>query len=204
MTLEIWFSFMLAAMIMCFTPGPTTLLVLGQALNHGKKSVLPLIAGTMSGDILVMSFSFIGMGAVLATSSTLFLIVKYLGALYLIYLGIKAWRSSEINQFTSPNMTNKKAIYREALVVTALNPKGIIFFMAFFPLFINSEKALLPQMLILASSFMFISMLTVACYSLGSGVLRHKMHSKVFQRTFSKVSGGLLISAGLITCTMQK
>ena len=93
MELEVWISFLIASLVLCFTPGPIVFLVMGQAMQYGKKSVAPLIAGVILGDLIVMCLSMVGVGALLAASATLFTLVKYLGAGYLIYLGIKSWRS---------------------------------------------------------------------------------------------------------------
>jgi len=204
MSIEVWISFVLASMMLCFTPGPTVFLVMGQSLNHGKKSVIPLVTGVLSGDIIAMSISFAGLGALLATSSVLFSAFKWIAAGYLVYLGLKAW-------FTKANMeeldtTQKKngKIFKEALVVTALNPKGIIFFIAFFPLFINTNNAALPQMLIMGLSFLAVSVLSASFYSFFSGYLRSKVKSVKFQKAFNKISGSMLIGAGAVTATLQK
>ena len=98
----------------------------------------------------------------------------------------------------------RNSVYLHALMVTALNPKGIIFFMAFFPLFINASDPALPQMLVLAVSFLAVSTVSVSFYALSSGFLRSKVGSVKFQNGFNKVSGGMLIGAGAITATIQK
>lgn len=204
MSIEVWLSFVAASMVLCFSPGPTVFLVMGQALTHGKKSVVPLIGGTLSGDVIAMSFSFAGVGALLATSATLFTVLKWLGAAYLIFLGVKALFSKVgDNESTAPAM-EKGSVFRNALVVTALNPKGIIFFMAFFPLFITPERPVLGQMLILASTFLVVSTLSVSSYAVFSGVLRSKVSSKGFRNAFNKASGGLLIGAGAVTASLQR
>ena len=204
MSIDVWISFIAASMVLCFTPGPTVCLVMGQALEHGKKSVVPLITGTLSGDVIAMSFSFLGMGALLATSATLFNILKWLGAAYLIYLGIKAFRSKVSITENHPKKIQKGSVYLNALFVTALNPKGIMFFIAFFPLFINPNAPVTPQMLILALSFLVISTLSVSFYATFSGVLRNKVSSVKFQNGFNKVSGCMLVGAGAFTATIKK
>ena len=203
MSIEVWVSFIAAAMVLCFSPGPTVFLVMGQALAHGKKSVTPLVAGTLSGDLVAMTCSFFGMGAILATSATLFNLFKWAGALYLFYLGIKAFRTKVSTSNIEHTAMEKGAVYRHAFLVTALNPKGVIFFLAFFPLFIDVSLPALPQMLIMGVSFLFVSTLSVTSYALFSGVLRNKVSSVRFQNGFNKVSGGLLVGAGAITATLQ-
>ncbi|NRA54800.1 MAG: LysE family translocator [Gammaproteobacteria bacterium] len=201
MTIELWVSFIGASMILCFSPGPTVFLVMGQALAHGKRSVVPLVAGALAGDLIAMGFSFIGIGVLLATSAALFTLLKWVGALYLIYLGLKAWRSKAT--INPPRRLKRSSVFFNALIVTALNPKGIIFFLAFFPLFINANAPLLPQMAILVGSFLAVSTVSVSFYATSSAALRHRVSSINFQNSFNKVSGGMLIGAGAITASIE-
>jgi len=204
MSIEVWISFVLASMVLCLSPGPTVFLVMGQSLNHGKTSAVPLVAGVLSGDIIAMAVSFAGLGALLATSATLFGIFKWIAAAYLFYLGIKAWRSKVSTGTLEAGSVEKAKMFKEALVVTALNPKGIIFFIAFFPLFIDATKPALQQMLIMATTFLFVSAFSASFYSIFSGLLRSKVKSKKFQSVFNKISGTMLVGAGSITATLQK
>lgn len=192
-------------MLLCFTPGPTVFLVMSQALSHGKKSAFPLVAGVLSGDLIAMSLSLIGVGALLAASAALFNVIKWLGAVYLIYLGIKSWRTKiiESDEVTEKSII-KRSVYRDSLIVTALNPKGIIFFMAFFPLFIEPSNDALPQMTVLALSFLVVSATSASFYALFAGYLRSKVSSVKFQNGFNKVSGSMLVGTGAITASIQK
>jgi len=201
LTIEVWLSFIAASMILCFSPGPTVFLVMAQALSHGKRSVVPLVAGALSGDLIAMGVSFIGIGALLATSAALFTVLKWLGAIYLIYLGVKAWRNKPTTQ--PPKTLNGRSVYLNVLVVTALNPKGILFFIAFFPLFINANADLFPQMAVLIGSFLGVSTLSVSFYATSSAVLRHRIRSIKFQNRFNKLSSAMLIGAGVITATIE-
>ena len=204
MTIEVWISFVFASTILCFTPGPTVFLVMGQSLNHGKKSVLPLVTGVLSGDVIAMGVSFAGLGVLLATSAVLFSLFKWIAAGYLIYIGLKAWRSKvAVENINIAHNTNGK-IFKQALFVTALNPKGIIFFIAFFPLFIDANIAVLPQMIIMALSFLLVSVLSASFYSLFAGYLRSKVKSVKSQKVFNKISGSMLMGAGTVTATLQK
>jgi len=204
MSVEIWISFVLACVILCFTPGPTVFLVMGQSLNHGKKSVIPLIAGVLFGDVIAMSISFAGLGVLLATSSVLFSFFKWIAAAYLIYIGIKAWISKTDTEITDQVNAKSVKIFKQALIVTALNPKGIIFFIAFFPLFLNVDRSTMPQMLMLAFTFLLVSVLSASFYSLFSGYLRSKVKTEKFQKVFNKVSGSMLVGAGTLTASLQK
>lgn len=205
MSAEVWLSFIAAALVLCLTPGPTVLIVVGKALQHGKRSVLPLLAGVLAGDVVAMSLSLLGVGVILQTSAEAFTVFKFACAGYLIYLGIKSWRSKP-----SADMLNTKndsrpsgVIFRQTFLVTALNPKGIIFFLAFFPLFINPEMAALPQMLTLGATFLLASAAGVTFYAFSAGFLRTSLRSEKTQRAVNRVSGGLLVSAGVATAAMR-
>ena len=204
MTIEVWVSFVLASVVLCFTPGPTVFLVMGQSLSHGKKSVIPLVTGVLSGDVIAMGISFAGLGVLLSTSAFLFGLFKWIAAAYLIYLGVKAWGSKvAMDNIDIVHKQNRK-IFKEALIVTALNPKGIIFFIAFFPLFIDVNKAALPQMIVLALTFLSVSVLSASFYSIFSGYLRSRVQSVKSRKVFNKISGSLLMGAGTVTATLQK
>ena len=142
MNLEMWIAFVLAAMVILVIPGPTIILVVSQAITHGRRSMIPLTTGVLLGDLTAMTFSLLGLGAILSASAGLFVLLKWIGALYLIYLGIKLWRSNPGGG--SIVLTEKggsaRSLFKSAFIVTALNPKSIAFFVAFLPQFINPKS----------------------------------------------------------------
>ncbi len=204
MSIEIWISFIFASLILCFSPGPTVLLVIGQSLNHGKKSVVPLVTGVLSGDLVAMSLSFAGLGVLLATSAILFNIFKWIAAAYLFYLGIKAWRTKSNAEKFKTMSIKKGKMFKDAMLVTALNPKGIIFYSAFFPLFIDTKKPVIPQLTIITVSFLLVAVASTTFYSTFSGYLGSKVKSPRFQSTFNKANGTMLMGAGVVTASFQK
>jgi len=203
MSFEMWLPFLAACIFLCFTPGPTVFLVIGQALSYGKKSVIPLASGVLAGDVIAMSLSFMGLGVLLTTSAELFSLLKWTGAIYLIYLGLRTFVSKPSDPKLTGIEMNSRSVFRNALIVTALNPKGIVFFLAFFPLFMDTNKEVVPQMMTMASTFLFVSLLSVTSYAIFSGVIRSKVTSDKFQSLFNKMSGGLLIGAGALTATIK-
>ena len=98
MSLEIYIAFVIAAEIILVIPGPTIILVVSQAIAHGRKSVIPLVTGVLAGDFTAMTLSLLGLGAVLSASAALFVLLKWIGALYLIYLGVKLWRTDPVGR----------------------------------------------------------------------------------------------------------
>lgn len=206
MTIEVWLAFIAVVLVFALIPGPTVILVVGQAITHGKKSVLPLVTGVLCGDFVAMSFSLLGLGAILATSATLFFILKWFGVGYLIYLGIKTWR--EKPSFDSVSLegvsVSKKKMFQSSFLVTALNPKGIVFFVAFFPQFLNPGTEAAPQLLILMVTFLAVVATTITPFAIFSGLVSHKIQSYHARKNLNRVGGGALIGAGLLTSAMQR
>lgn len=208
MTIEVWMTFVAVVIVIVFAliPGPTVILVVGQAISTGKKSVFPLVAGVLLGDFVAMSVSLLGLGAILATSSTLFIILKWFGVAYLIYLGISAWREEpEVNttSFKDKNVSKMK-LFKSSFLVTALNPKDIVFFVAFLPQFVNPASAALPQLLILMFTFLAIVATTITSFALFAGLIRYRIQSYSARKKLNRLGGSALIGAGLITSTMQR
>ena len=102
MTIESWIAFLLATAVMLAIPGPTILLVIGQSLGVGRRNALPLVAGVALGDLTAITLSLAGLGALLATSSLAFTALKWAGAAYLVYLGVKLWRAPVSAEATPP------------------------------------------------------------------------------------------------------
>jgi threonine/homoserine/homoserine lactone efflux protein len=152
--LETWATFALAAEILLLIPGPTILLVVAYALAHGRTATVPLVVGVGLGDLTAMVFSFIGLGVLLQTLATLFVFLKWAGAAYLVYLGIQLWRTQpkplEFSEIATTSQTQGSMLWH-TWVTTALNPKGIVFFIAFVPQFLDREAEFLPQVLLLGS-----------------------------------------------------
>ena len=204
MTIEILLTFIIAVIVFCIIPGPTVILVIGQALSHGKKSVVPLVAGVLFGDFIAMSLSLLGLGVILAASATLFFILKWFGVLYLIYLGVKTFRENPVDFKIENNNFSQKDMFQSAFLVTALNPKDIMFFVAFLPQFVSSESSALPQLVILMFTFLFIVALNISFYTVFAGKISHKIQNYQARKRLNRIGGNSLIGAGLITATIQR
>lgn len=206
MSVEIWAAFVLAAGIVLIIPGPTIILVISQSIAHGRKAVLPLAAGVVVGDFTAMTLSLLGLGAILASSAALFSILKWIGAAYLIYLGINLWRAdpgkAEIN-LSQPTASNTSHFNR-AFIVTALNPKSIAFFVAFLPQFVRTQSHAFEQFVILGATFLVLAGVNAFLYGFFAGQLRDAMLNTGVRRLFSRCGGSALIGAGLLTATLQR
>jgi threonine/homoserine/homoserine lactone efflux protein len=205
-SIEIWAAFVVAAGVVLIIPGPTIILVISQAIANGRRAVLPLAAGVTLGDFTAMTLSLLGLGAILAASAALFSVLKWIGAAYLIYLGIKLWRSNpEKHEIRlSATGTSKRSLFKSAFIVTALNPKSIAFFVAFLPQFVSAQSETFPQFLVLGATFLFLAALNATLYALFAGQLRDTMQNARVRRWFDRCGGSALIGAGLVTATLQR
>lgn len=205
MTLELYLAYLVATLVVLAIPGPTIMLVVSYALTQGRKSAFASVMGVGLGDATAAVASLLGLGAVLATSATAFSLLKWIGAAYLIWLGIKMWRTP--SQALSPQKVADvpiRKIFWHAYVVTALNPKGIIFFMAFLPHFIAPQAAVVPQLFLLGTTFVILGILNAAVYAFAAATLGQKLRSPSLMRLVNRVGGTFLISAAAMTATLQK
>ena len=139
MPIELWFAFVGASAVLLIIPGPTILTVISYSMAHGRRANVPLVAAVALGDSTALVVSLLGLGALLATSAFWFTVVKWVGGLYLLYLGVKLLRagisSTELAPPAAPG--SRWRLFANTYLVTALNPKGIVFFVAFLPQFIS-------------------------------------------------------------------
>ena len=206
MSIEVWAAFAAAATVVLVVPGPTIILVAGQAMSHGKKSVFPLVAGVTAGDFAAMTLSLLGMGAVLAASAALFSALKLFGALYLVYLGLKLFRSTPGENRIGPSEARKDgfSLFRKAFVVTSLNPKSIVFFVAFLPQFVDTAQPVLPQLLVLGGTFLTLGTINAAIYGILAGHFREKIAKKGPGVWLNRCGGTVLIGAGVFTAAFAE
>ena len=206
MSLELWIAFVIAAEIILVIPGPTIILVVSQAIAHGRRSVIPLVAGVLAGDFTAMTLSLLGLGAVLSASAALFVTLKWIGALYLIYLGIKLWRFDSVNGATAvtPRDESPGGLFKGAYIVTALNPKSIAFFIAFLPQFIDHQTSTTAQFLILGVTFLTMATMNAALYAVFAGHLRDTMKKTRVRKVFDRCGGTALIGAGVLTAALER
>lgn len=195
MTLDTWLGFLLATAVMLAIPGPTILLVIGQSLGSGRRHALPLVAGVALGDLTAITLSLAGLGVLLAASATAFAVLKWTGAAYLVYLGVKLWRAPVSAEATPP--LRAPAAFRQAYAVTALNPKGIAFFVAFVPQFVSPEAPFLPQAAVLVGSFVALAAANALLYALLAGQASSLVRRPSVRRGFNRAGGGVLVGAGL-------
>ena len=195
MTFHAWLTFVLATTVLLAIPGPTVLMVIGQSLGAGRKRALPLVAGVALGDLTAMSLSLAGLGTLLAASAAAFTLLKWIGAAYLVYLGVMLWRAPVSTDAAPP--LGQAAAFRQAFVVTALNPKGIAFFVAFVPQFMTPSAAFLPQAVILVVSFVTMASASAFLWATLAGRVSSMVRRSSVRRGFNRAGGGVLVGAGV-------
>ena len=203
MTLESWAAFTAASAVLLIIPGPTVLLVVSYALGQGWRTVLPMTVGVALGDFTAMTLSMLGLGALLATSATLFTIVKWVGAAYLVYLGIGLWRAGgTLDAAPRTDAVSAATMLGHAWLVTALNPKSITFFVAFLPAFLDPKADFLTQMAVFETTFLVLAFANAFGYALVAARARGFVADPRAIGVVNKVGGGLLIGAGAATVTL--
>lgn len=207
-SIEHWLAFAAASAIMLAIPGPTILLVISYALGHGRKTTGAIVAGVALGDFTAMTASMLGLGALLATSAGIFTVLKWIGAAYLIWLGLKLWRapvaSTEATTETETARERPLRIFLHTYVVTALNPKSIVFFVAFLPQFLDTTLPLVPQMVIFEVTFLVLATLNASTYALMASAARKTIRKPNIQKIVNRTGGSLLIGAGVLTAGLRR
>ena len=201
-------TFALASLVIVMTPGPTVLLALSNGAYVGFTRSGYGIMGAILSDAVLITAAAIGLGAILATSAFWFTVVKYVGVLYLVWLGVQMIRSSGLSQASenTPNFGTPQTattLFRKSFMVAAMNPKGYLFFTAFLPQFLSTSAPLFTQYVTLAVIFMVIDAAVMAAYAgLGSRAIRFLSESGAVW--LNRSCGGLLIGLGATLAFFQR
>lgn len=199
MSIELWLAFVSASAVLLIIPGPTILTIIGYSISHGRRANVPLVVAVVLGDSTAMAVSLVGLGALLANSAFWFTAVKLAGGLYLLYLGLKQLRAglSQVKPTISEKPGSRWRLFANTYLVTALNPKGIIFFVAFLPQFIRSDTSVTQQLWVLAVTFVALAALNATLYAVFAGAAGRILTSPRAQRRFNLAGGSLLSIAGV-------
>lgn len=184
-----------------FIPGPATLLTVARATSSGTKVGIATGAGIAAGDAIHTFMAIVGISAIIAASATLFSIVKYLGAAYLVYLGIQAILSKTPADPTVARalpITARKA-FRQAILAEVLNPKTALFFLAFLPQFVHPENGSVAlQLTMLGVIFMLLGLLSCVVFAVSAGSLGNYLRrNPAVLKWQGKVVGGIYCALGV-------
>jgi threonine/homoserine/homoserine lactone efflux protein len=204
MPIETWLAFAAASAVLLVIPGPTILLVVSYALGQGWRTALPMAVGVALGDFTAMTLSMLGIGALLMASAALFTALKWLGAAYLVWLGIKLFRAGgTLGAEPRRDAASAARMLGHAWLVTALNPKSITFFVAFLPQFLDRNADFWTQMAIFEATFLILAFCNAFGYALVASRARSVFASERAIRVFNRTGGSLLVGAGVATVAMR-
>jgi len=204
MTFSNWLIFCGVALLVTFTPGPAVLLAISNSLAAGPRRAMISSFGNVVGLFMVSAVAMAGMGVILATSAAAFMALKIAGAAYLVYLGVKQWRS-KTSAFSALRTSNNASrsqgstlrLFGQGITIALTNPKSILFFSALFPQFLSHDAPVLEQFAVLTTTFAACAVLSHVCYVLLARALKNHFASPVRARLFNRVSGGAFVVLGL-------
>jgi homoserine/homoserine lactone efflux protein len=198
-SVELWVAFVFAAAIVLAIPGPTILTVISYSVAHGRRANVPLVLAVAFGDSTAVLASLFGLGALLSISAFWFTVVKWAGGAYLIYVGAKLVHAGIASaDAAAPSVpTSRWRLFANTYVVTALNPKSIVFFVAFLPQFIDRSASVTEQSWVLATTFVSMAAINAALYAVFARSARKVLASPRAQRHFNLAGGALLMVAGI-------
>jgi threonine/homoserine/homoserine lactone efflux protein len=207
MTWQVWSAFALIETVLCLTPGPAVLLVLSQALTRGAAKAIWSIVGILTANTLYFILSATGIGAILLASYDLFFAIKWIGAGYLVWLGVSAFlgKSKTLSvRRSSATPTPGRRLFFNGFVLQMSNPKALLFFTALLPQFINPRAAIVPQVAILALTSVFIEFFVQLIYAVLAGRAALWAQEPRFARIADRISGALLITAGIGMAALRR
>ena len=209
MDFHTWLLYTTVAFVAILSPGPAVLLAINNSITHDMKAVAFSTLGNVLGLFVLSSAAMLGLGVLLNTSIILFTSLKIIGAVYLIYIGVKQFRNIA-NIFNTVNLNAKKssthyiAIFKKGFLICITNPKPIIFFTALFPLFLKPEAPLVAQFFILTLTFMVLSFSTLMSYAFFARSLKSWFLTNNRATWFNRISGAIFVALGLGLLGMER
>ena len=196
MPLDTWLIYLAASIGLSLSPGPNGLLALTHGALYGHRMTRFTILGGVLGFVALMALSMFGIGALIKASVTWLVVLKWVGGAYLVWLGVQVWRSPPISPQVdaAEPAPPARVLFRQGALSAATNPKGLLFFSAFLPLFIDPARSLLLQFAILAGTFVLTEVIT----EYGLALTAHRIRPWLARvgRHFNKVCGGLFVAIG--------
>jgi len=197
MSLHTWLIYLLASIGLSLSPGPNGLLALTHGVLHGRRMALFTIAGGVLGFVTVIGLSLFGIGALLQSSLTWLTALKWCGGAYLVWLGIQVWRAPAVGLEVAGHAEARSggSLFRQGLLSAVTNPKGVLFFAAFLPQFIDPHRGLLIQFAVMAGTFAVTETLTELFIATMAGRIAPWL--KRVGRRFNHACGGVFVAIGV-------
>lgn len=195
-------AFLLSSLLLAVTPGPAVIYIVARTLSQGRLAGLASVAAVVLGNLVNVLAAALGLAALFAVSSLAFAVMKYAGAAYLVYLGVRALRArpaAATQAAPAPGSAGLKRVFRDGFVVALFNPKTTLFFAAFLPQFMDPAIAALPQSVALGGTFVLIAATTDCCYVLAAAALLPLLsRARGAQAVGRYLTGGALIGLGVL------
>lgn len=206
MTIQSWLIYLICVLAATATPGPAVLFIMTNTTMFGWKKAIYAALGNIFGLLVLGVIAVTGLGALLNTSEIIFNLVKYAGAAYLVYLGLKLFfqKGLELNNkqgHLSPPEKSAITIFSQATGVAMSNPKAIVFLTALFPQFLQIEQPLIPQFSILISTLMFFSFVALMFYALLAHKAKFWLMNPSRIKKFNRISGSVFVGFGTLLAT---
>jgi homoserine/homoserine lactone efflux protein len=196
MHLDLYFGFVLATTILILIPGPNVSLIMANSIAHGTRYGLLTVIGTSSAIIVQLALTVLGLSATLGMLAGWFEWVRWIGVVYLLYLGIRQWRAPPVDlTHTRPQPRSVRVIALRGFLISLTNPKTLLFYGAFFPQFLSPDAPFAPQVALLSVTFFVIAAGLDSAWALLAGRLRGLLAIRGTLR--NRLSGGFLIGAGI-------
>ena len=198
MDLDTWLIYLLAATGLSLSPGPNGLLALTHGALHGRRKALYTISGGACGFVAVIALSMFGIGALLKASLTWLTVLKWVGGAYLVWLGILVWRSPPIGIDVGASAPPRAgwSLFQQGVLSALTNPKGLLFFSAFLPQFIDPARGLFVQFLVMAGPFAVIEIATEML--IANAAHRISPWLQRVGRRFNQACGGVFVAIGAL------
>ena len=202
MDLTTWLAYLGVVSLLIATPGPSCLLATLHGYQYGVKKTNATIIGDVTGSFILMLISALGLGVLLASSDTLFIVLKIAGAAYLVYLGVQTWRKPVTT--TDPLAVDNKAdestrqLFKKGLITSLTNPKDLLFFAALFPAFLNNQQPFFTQLTILMVTWITVNYVITLLYAIAGTKVNKQFSKPSFMKVFNRVTGGIFISFGAL------
>lgn len=197
MELHVYLTFVVATAIMILSPGPSVLLTVAHSISFGWQYALLTVAGATAGIAVQLSVAAIGLASVLNMVAGAFVWLRWAGAAYLVYLGIKTWRGAGAPLVLDARPASRANLFAQGLVVTVPNPKSLIFIAAFLPQFVDSTQPLGLQFAVIMPTFLVITFTVTSGWAWVAGTARGFLQSQRAYRTVLRGAAGLMVLAGL-------
>lgn len=202
----VWVTYLIATIILSVSPGPGAFSSMSSGLHHGFRLGVWNGIGMQLANLVVLAIVAVGLGAILLASETLFEIVKWIGVAYLVYLGIVTWRAPArgFEEDRDDEETTARGIFMRGFWVNISNPKGIIFFAAILPQFINPARSQLTQYAILAATTFVVDVIVMSGYTALAARVLGAMRDPARLRWVNRALGGAFIAAGAALAAFRR